>query len=237
MIAKDGRGIIIGTFLAFFVSLAVWQFFPHPVSQGAAILLGIFSFFNLYFFRDPNRNIPKNHLAILSPADGKIVKIQQVNEETYFKKQVQQISIFLSVFNVHVNRMPISGRIDYLAYRTGKFFAAFKDEASKENEQTAIGVINKNGHRVLFKQIAGLLARRIVCNLREGQWKNGGERMGLIRYGSRVDVFLPMEATVLVKKGQTVKAGETVLATFPNGGDFELEDKTIVETPQTEITN
>lgn len=237
MIAKDGRGIIIGTFLVFFVSLAVWYFFPHPVSQIAMILLGVFSLFNLYFFRDPNRDIPKNHLAVLAPADGKVVKIQQVEEGKYFKKQVQQISIFLSVFNVHVNRMPISGRIDYLAYRTGKFFAAFKDEASIQNEQTAIGVINKYGHRVLFKQIAGLIARRIICNLREGQWKNAGERMGLIRYGSRVDVFLPVDATVLVKRGQIVKAGETVLATFPNGGDLEIEDKTIVETPQTEITN
>ncbi len=237
MFAKDGLGIIIGSFVVFLVSLAVWYFFPHPVSQGVTVLLGVFSIFNLFFFRDPEREIPKNSLAVLSPADGKVVRIQKVMEEEYFKQETHQVSIFLSVFNVHVNRMPISGRVDYLTYRTGKFLAAFQDAASAENEQTAIGVSDEYGHRVLFKQIAGVIARRIICHVREGQWVNAGERMGLIRYGSRVDVFVPVQAKVQVKVGQGVTGGITVLATFPNGGDLASEEQTIVELPKTEIAS
>ena len=236
MFARDGLGIIIGTIIVFLVSVVVWYFFPHPVSLTTSIVLGILSVFNMYFFRDPDRNVPRNPLAVIAPADGKIVTIQKVHETEYFKKNTHQISIFLSVFNVHVNRMPISGHVDYLAYRTGKFLAAFKEAASSQNEQTAIGVKNEYGHQVLLKQIAGLIARRIICNLREGDWKNAGERMGLIRYGSRVDIFLPINAKVLVKTGQTVRCGETILATFPNEGDLQTEAKTIVELPKTEVS-
>jgi phosphatidylserine decarboxylase len=135
-----------------------------------------------------------------------------------------------------VNRTPIAGTVDYFTYRTGKFWAAFKEEASRENEQTAIGIANQNGHRVLFKQIAGIIARRIICHLREGQKWEAGKRMGLIRYGSRVDVFVPVDAKILVKTGQTVRGGESILATFPNGGDFSSVEQTIVEVPKTEVS-
>ena len=236
MFAKDGIGIITGSFAVFLISFGVWYFFPHPVSLAATIAVGVFAVFNMYFFRDPDRDIPRNHLAVISPADGRVVIVQKAVENEYFKKQTHQVSIFLSVFNVHVNRVPISGRIDYLKYKTGKFLAAFKERASVENEQTSIGITNEYGHRVLFKQIAGLIARRIICNLREGDHRNAGERMGLIRYGSRVDIFLPIEAKVLVRTGQVVKGGVSILATFPNEGDFQTEAQTILEMSKTEVS-
>lgn len=235
MFAKDGYGIIFGTFFTFLLSLAVWYVFPHPVSLAATMLLGALSVFNLFFFRDPERDIPKNELAVVSPADGRVMEIKTVYEPEFFQKEVQRISIFLSVFNVHVNRTPISGEVAYVMHRTGKFLAAFKEKASLENEQTSIGMVDNYGHRVLFKQIAGLIARRIVCHLREGEWRKAGDRMGLIRYGSRVDIFLTIDAKVLVKSGQTVRGGESVLATFPSEGDYESEEKRFVESPKTEI--
>lgn len=236
MIAREGLGIIIGSFILFFVSVAVWYFFPHPLSLTVSVLLGIFSVFNLFFFRDPKRDIPKDPLAVLSPADGRVVTVEKIAENEYFKGQVYQISIFLSVFNVHVNRVPISGTVDYLAYKTGKFLAAFKKEASEVNEQTAIGIVNEQGHRVFFKQIAGIIARRIICHLHEGDVVKAGDRFGLIRYGSRMDVFLPLDARVHVQIGQTVKGGESILATFPGEGGLEYSEETILETPKTEVS-
>lgn len=236
MIARDGFGLVFGTIAVFLVALALWYQFPGDLLLGVVLVLGALSLFNLFFFRDPNRNIPKNPFAVLSPADGTVSEIVKEKEEEYFQKQVQRISIFLSVFNVHVNRSPLAGRVDYFAYRTGKFLAAFKPEASADNEQTVIGMVDERGHKILFKQIAGLIARRIVCNLREGKTVAAGQRIGLIRYGSRMDIFLPMDAKVLVKKGQRVKAGETVLATFPDQGDRSSADRKDVELPQSEIT-
>jgi phosphatidylserine decarboxylase len=232
LVAKDGLGIIIGSFIIFILSLGASYAFQHPLAYAFAVLLGILSVFNLFFFRDPEREIPQNPLAVLSPADGKVTRIIKIVEEDYFEREVQRISIFLSVFNVHVNRMPISGKINYFSYRTGKFLAAFKEDASLQNEQTVIGVADEQGHKVLFKQIAGLIARRIICHLREGQDIEAGKRMGLIRYGSRVDVFLPPEAKILVKVGSKVRGGETVLATFPNSGSVEGAEETLLESPK-----
>lgn len=236
MFAKDGLGIIIGSFAVFLLSMGINYFFPSTVALTMTVLLGIFAVFNLFFFRDPQREVPDNQFAVISPADGRVMEVRNVKEEHYFNSQVQRISIFLSVFNVHVNRTPIAGTVDYFSYRTGKFLAAFKAEASGENEQTVIGMVSQKGHRVLFKQIAGLIARRIICHQREGQVWEAGKRMGLIRYGSRVDVFVPLDAKVLVKKGQNVKGGESILATFPNGGDQTSIEETIVETPKTEVS-
>ena len=236
MVAKDGLGIIIGSFIAFFLSLAVSYLLKHPLTYGISAILGIFSVFNLYFFRDPDREIPKNPLSVLSPADGKITQIVRIVEPDYFGREVQRISIFLSVFNVHVNRVPIAGKVDYFAYRTGKFLAAFKEDASHANEQTVIGMMDQQGHKVLFKQIAGLIARRIICNLKEGQWIESGERMGLIRYGSRVDVFLTDDAKILVKEGSNVKGGQTVLATFSTPIEKSVKEETLTIMPQPETS-
>lgn len=234
MFAKDGLGMIAGSIAIFLVSLGAAMVFPHPALYALATALGIFSVFNLFFFRDPERKIPQNPLAVLSPADGKITQIVSVQEPDFFAKEVQRISIFLSVFNVHVNRLPITGKVEYFMYRTGKFLAAFKTEASLENEQTVIGMIDRYGHKVLFKQIAGIIARRIICHVREGQTGSAGDRMGLIRFGSRVDVFIPLDASIQVKTGDTVKGGETVLATFPEEGSYARVDETLLERPQTE---
>ncbi|RMF55484.1 MAG: phosphatidylserine decarboxylase family protein [Calditrichaeota bacterium] len=236
MIAKDGLGIVVITLVLFVISFFIWRWNQHPFFLGIMVLFGILSLFNLYFFRDPDRVAPQNPLAVVSPADGKIVQITNIEEPEYFQKKVQRISIFLSVFNVHVNRSPITGKVDYFAYHTGRFLAAFKEKASLENEQTAIGMVDDMGHRVFFKQIAGIIARRIVCHVREGQRRVVGERIGMIRYGSRVDVFLPFEAKIMVKIGDKVKAGETILATFPEPGKEDAAHETILEVPKTEIS-
>ena len=125
MFAKDGLGIIVGSFVALLLSLVVSYLLQHPVAYAISIVFGIFSIFNLFFFRDPEREIPKNPLSVLSPADGKVTQIIRIVEPDYFGREVQRISIFLSVFNVHVNRVPIAGKVDYFAYRTGIFLAAF----------------------------------------------------------------------------------------------------------------
>lgn len=237
MVAKDGLGIIIGSVVLLALSLTASYFFQHPLAYAVSVILGILSVFNLFFFRDPEREIPKNPLTVLSPADGKVTQIVKVEEPDYFGHEVQRISIFLSVFNVHVNRVPIAGKVDYFSYRTGKFLAAFKTDASLENEQTVIGMADQHGHKVLFKQIAGLIARRIICNLREGQWLNAGDRMGLIRYGSRVDVFLADNAKIIVKVGAAVKGGLSVLATFSDNGAEAGSEETLIEQPHPEVSH
>ncbi len=229
--AKDGMGIILASIGVTLVCFLLWRYFRHPVFLVLLLLTGLFSMFNLYFFRDPERKIPENKMAVLSPADGKVVQIIDVEEDQVFHHRVRQISIFLSVFNVHVNRVPISGKVNYLKYIPGKFLVAFADKASTDNEQTAIGIVDVHGHQVMFKQIAGLIARRIVCRLKEGDLVTAGERMGLIRYGSRVDVLVPMEARIYVKLGQHVTGGETILATFPDNGDLKLEEKSAAAEP------
>ncbi|HDP98109.1 MAG TPA: phosphatidylserine decarboxylase family protein [bacterium] len=141
------------------------------------------------------------------------MKIEEVEEEIFFKQKVRLISIFMSVLDVHVNRMPIDGRVTYFNYQRGKFHRAFKDDASYENEQTVIGIENPRT-RLLFKQIAGIIARRIVCPVREGWKVQKGERFGMIKFGSRVDIFLPNNVNLLVKLNEHVKAGETIIGTY-----------------------
>jgi phosphatidylserine decarboxylase len=169
--------------------------------------------FNFYFFRDPERVIPKGKDLVLSPADGTVVLIEEVNEPYYFKEKVMRVSIFLSVFNVHVNRVPVAGIVEFVKYIKGKFLVAFADKASEENEQSIIGIRHEKG-KILFKQIAGIIARRIIYNLKEGETVSAGERFGLIRYGSRVDVFFPSNATIHVKLKDKVVGGETILGEF-----------------------
>ena len=168
----------------------------------------------IYFFRDPHRVTPNNKDFIISPADGKIISIEDTNPPTEFKdkKQMKKISIFMNVFNVHVNRIPISGKVVSLNYIPGAFFNASLDKASEKNERMLIKM-EFNGKNILyFVQIAGLIARRIKCDLNIDQSVNTGEKFGIIRFGSRVDVYLPNDCLVEVLKGQTVIAGETKLA-------------------------
>ena len=215
MITKYGLGIVLTSWILFLIFLVLCYFYRQPVFIALTVVCGIFSLFNLLFFRDPERLIPDNPNAILSPADGKVIQITEVEEHEFFKGRVKRVSIFLSVFNVHINRSPVSGKVEHFQYRRGAFLPAFKEDASYENEQSAIGIIDKQGRKVMFTQIAGLIARRIICELREGHMTEAGKRMGMIRYGSRVDVYFEDEAVDLkVKTGDKVTGGESIIGEF-----------------------
>jgi phosphatidylserine decarboxylase len=168
------------------------------------------SLFVLFFFRDPDRTVPEGKGVVVSPADGRVIVIKDIYEPDYLKQDVKQISIFLSVFNVHVNRSPYSGTVEVVKYNPGKFHVASVDKASLDNEQTAM-VIGDGRNRVLVKQIAGLIARRIVCYAKVGDAIRTGERYGLIRFGSRVDIFLPKTAEIKVRVGDRVKGARNII--------------------------
>jgi phosphatidylserine decarboxylase len=171
------------------------------------------------FFRDPERRVPDGENLVICPADGRLLPIVRASpppELGLGPAPRLRLSIFMNVFNVHVNRIPCNGTVTSLAYRPGKFFNASFDKASTENERMAVAVRTEGGQEIGVVQIAGLVARRIVCTLVEGQTVCRGVRFGIIRFGSRVDVYLPDGARVLANAGQSVKAGETVLADFPN---------------------
>jgi phosphatidylserine decarboxylase len=186
--------------------LAGWLFLPVAVWVVA-------------FFRDPGRRPPQGDNLVICPADGRllpVIKAVPPAELGLGPEKRLRLSIFMNVFNVHVNRIPCNGTVTTLGYRPGKFFNASFDKASEQNERMAIRIDSKGGRVIGVVQVAGLVARRIVCNLREGQSVCPGDRFGIIRFGSRVDVYLPDGARVLAKEGQSVKAGETVIADFPN---------------------
>jgi phosphatidylserine decarboxylase len=172
---------------------------------GVFVLLGLFIF---YFFRDPERVIPSDPGLVVSPADGRVVEI--VDEE-FDSKMGHRVSIFLSIWDVHVQRAPVAGRIASVVYRPGKFLGAFRAAASRENEQNVICIDTPKG-TVVFKQIAGAVARRVICWKQSGDTVAIGDRVGLIRFGSRVDIWLPMETVIAVRRGQLAKGGETVIA-------------------------
>jgi phosphatidylserine decarboxylase len=171
----------------------------------------------LYFFRDPDREPPENISddTVLSPADGKVVLIEDIENiyrELFPSEQVlKKISIFLSPLNVHVNRIPLSGKINYFRYLKGTFLVAFEPKASDKNERTEIGVENKNGKKIVFKQIAGYVARRIVCKLRKGDEVVRGDRFGMIKFGSRMDIIFKPDSKIFVTKGQKVICGKTII--------------------------
>jgi len=180
----------------------------------AAVLLIIVAIWVAYFFRDPERTGERGERLVISPADGKVVQIAEVDEPAFLKEKAVRISIFMNVFNVHVNRYPVSGIVRYVQYNAGKFLNAAEDKASLENEQSSVG-IEAGSNRVLVRQIAGLIARRIVTYSANGQRVQQGDRMGIIRFGSRVDVFLPTTARPRVKVGDNTFAGVTVVAELP----------------------
>jgi phosphatidylserine decarboxylase len=169
----------------------------------------------LQFFRSPIFSINSNDKHVLAPADGKVVVIEEVEEQEYIKSRRKQISIFMSPVNVHVNRMPVTGIISYYRYHAGKYLVAWHPKSSHENERTTVVARMKNGTEILFRQIAGALARRIKCYVREGQPLAQGQEFGFIKFGSRVDIFLPLDAKILVSVGQATKGGRTVLAELP----------------------
>ena len=178
----------------------------------AAIVFGLLTLFMFNFFRDPHRAGSERHVDVLSPADGTVVQIKDVPDGEIWPGLTKQVSIFMSVFDVHVNRSPITGKIVHYRYNAGKKLAAMVEKSSSENEQNLIVVEDSRGHRVAFKQIAGLLARRIVFDKKEGDEVVRGERVGMIKFGSRVDMFFPTGAVIKVGMRDKVKVGLTVVA-------------------------
>jgi phosphatidylserine decarboxylase len=196
--------IAVGTF-ALALNRRSW-----PLWLAAVVLITV-AIWVAYFFRDPERTGERGERLVISPADGKVVQISEVDEPAFLKEKAIRISIFMNVFNVHVNRYPVSGVVRYVQYNAGKFFNAAEDKASLENEQSSVGIESGSNH-VLVRQIAGLIARRIVTYSTNGQRVQQGDRMGIIRFGSRVDVFLPTTARPRVKVGDNTFAGVTVVA-------------------------
>ena len=180
--------------------------------RAVSYLSGGLTIFIVSFFRDPEREIPSETDAIISPADGRIIIVDSVFENRFMKQDAIKISIFMNVFNVHVNRVPASGKVSGVFYNPGKFFSADKDKASLENEQNALLIEADNSKRFVVNQIAGLIARRIVCYAKEGDKIERGKRFGMIRFGSRLDVYLPADCRIKVKVGDKVKAGSSILA-------------------------
>lgn len=177
----------------------------------AAALWGVLAVWVVAFFRDPERAWSRGEGLIVAPADGKVVSVTQVDEPAFFHGRAERISIFMNVFDCHVNRYPTDGTVAYRHYNPGEFGHAGADKASLSNEQSSIGLTTAKG-KVLVRQIAGLVARRIVTDHRPGQAVHQGERLGMIRFGSRVDLFLPLGTSVLVHVGDTTRVGVTVVA-------------------------
>jgi phosphatidylserine decarboxylase len=213
-VEKGGIPFISGGGLLFLILAGSLLFFANEILFTLACLTLIFTVFMIVFFRDPERNVQPNEGEILSPADGTIVEINHFSEEVFVKKNGQKVSIFLSILDPHINRSPVEGIVKQVQYRSGKFHPAFLAKASKENEQNIIG-IETSKDKILVKQIAGTVARRVVSYVREGQHLKSGEKIGLIRFGSRVELFLPEDVQLKVNKGDRVKAGMTIIGKFP----------------------
>lgn len=179
-----------------------------------AFLLTLIALWVAYFFRDPEREGERGERVVIAPADGRIVDVREVDEPAFLHGRATRVAIFMNVFDVHVNRYPVTGVVRYLHYNKGKFFNAATEKSSLENEQMSVG-IETGRHRVLARQIAGLIARRIVTYSREGEQVTQGDRMGLIRFGSRVDVFVPAGSKIRVAVGERTTAGVTPIAELP----------------------
>ena len=210
--AREGWPFIgIGVIAVIIAFLAAIHFRSWPLWL-VAILVTIIALWCAYFFRDPERVGPRGPNIVIAPADGKVLMITEVDEPRFIKGRATRISIFMNVFNVHVNRYPVDGRVDFVWYNKGKFLNASAEKSSLENEQMSVGITTPSGVQILTRQIAGLIARRIVTYSKIGDEAHQGERFGIIRFGSRVDVFIPTTSTVKVRLGDLTTAGTTVIA-------------------------
>jgi phosphatidylserine decarboxylase len=204
------NGFIAEEGLPFIISLGVVTLLLFVVGfKWIGFVLLLLTVFVVCFFRNPQRTTPRKDGLVISPADGRVIRIEETDSAEMPGRTFKKISIFMNVFNVHVNRIPYSGKVRFIRYHEGKFFSANLDKASTLNERNTLLVETDDGREIMFVQIAGLIARRIACWVQEGMQVSTGERFGLIRFGSRVELFLPLDSTVLVKVGQKVKGGET----------------------------
>ena len=218
-IHREGYATIASVgLLAAVVSALAYRLLPRPLFRLVTITTAVTVAFFTQFFRNPQRVTPSTGSGIFAPADGTIVAIEPVTETEYFHDECLKISIYMSAFNVHVNRVPCDGNVIYSRYHPGKYLVAFHPKASELNERNTVVIEQTDGQRVLIRQIAGLLARRIRYYLTDGQAVHAGDELGFIKFGSRCDVFLPLDATVKVHLEQAVTGGETLLAVLKIDG-------------------
>ncbi|HDQ04905.1 MAG TPA: phosphatidylserine decarboxylase family protein [Deltaproteobacteria bacterium] len=204
IIAHEGYPFII-------FSLVVTIFVAFLDIVWLTLLLSLFTLFIIWFFRNPERHFPQEEKILISPADGKVIKIEDIEVKGSFSGKFKKISIFMNIFDVHVNRAPCSGKIEAINYHEGKFIAANLDKASEDNERNEVMIRCEDEREIWVVQIAGLIARRIVCWVNKGMSINTGERFGIICFGSRVDIYLPQDTRIVVALKQKVKAGRTPL--------------------------
>jgi phosphatidylserine decarboxylase len=219
MLTKYGYDNAIPMLLIGFSVIFLAALFLKGYASVITISIGaIIVFFTLWFFRDPERVIPQQALhdssVLIAPADGKVVEIKETEELEFIKGKAIQISIFLSPLDVHVNRSPVSGTVDFYRYMQGEYLVAWHPKSSELNEQSRIGITNPYG-KVFFKQITGVLARRIVCTVQKGQVLSAGEKIGMMKFGSRMDILVPVHTDIKVVIGQTVRGAESILAILP----------------------
>lgn len=201
-IAREGYPFIVFFFVITIAVSFIWIW--------AVPFCFILTIFMVYFFRDPDRKIPEEKDIFVSPADGKVILIERVVEDKYLNREAIEVSIFMSPLDVHVNRSPCDGRVKSVEYRPGRFFSAYKEEASLKNENITM-VLETGYGDIIVRQVAGFLARRAVCRVKEGDSLRRGERFGIIKFSSRVDLYLPPDTLIRVKKGDKVKAGESII--------------------------
>lgn len=213
-IHKEGYvSILIATILLVVVYFVSDKYIQTNWIKSVCILIALaFFILILQFFRNPSRQLTEDTSAVVSPADGKIVVIEKVYEKEFLKKECMQVSIFMSPFNVHINRNPVSGVVKFFKYHPGKYLVAWHPKSSELNERTTTVIETPGGQQILFRQIAGAVARRIRWYIKEGQPVKQNHEMGFIKFGSRVDVFLPLESNIKVKIGDKMVGGQTILA-------------------------
>jgi phosphatidylserine decarboxylase len=207
-VARPGLPIILGC--AFTTAVLALLGLTVPTLFVLAI-----TFFVVYFFRDPDRIVPNAAATVVSPADGKVIAVETVDESPFYEGGCKKISVFMSVFNVHVNRIPYEGTVKKISYHPGKFIAANRNKASSDNERNAIFLETDEGSHITVVQIAGLIARRIICTVEPEQSVRRGQRLGMICFGSRVELFVPPETEIGVAVGEHVKAGVTIMGVLP----------------------
>ncbi len=209
--SREGLPTVVGLFVLALVLAVVGRRFDNTFAYAWAALLAAAGLFSIYFFRDPQRTPPQNPLAVVSPCDGTVIAVDTVEEKEYLQAKAQRIAIFMSVFNVHVNYVPFRGTVEFMRFYRGKYLRADLPAASQHNVHILTGVLTPYG-RMAFKQSTGAIARRLVNHLKIGDQVETGQKFGIIKFGSRMEVFLPACAQVNVKIGEKVTAGETVIA-------------------------
>lgn len=213
---REGRTIAWGSAALLIFCMLASVVYGNVLFRLLSLLLLVWTAFAFYFFRNPYRELQEDHSKIYSPADGKVVVIEKTFEPEYFKDERWQVSIFMSPLNVHVNRAPITSEVIHYQYHPGKYHVAWHPKSSTENERNTIILEDPKGRQLLVRQIAGAVARRIVCTLKPGDQLNQGEELGFIKFGSRVDVFFPLDAEILVQPDQSIKGNIDVLARWSN---------------------